>query len=285
MTCITITAMLTGVAGTYALAHEANLSRRASLAAASAFGLWPFVGVIYTALPVSDPVALAALLWGATFLLRQRVVPAGLTLALAAMTHKGLWPTIGLLIIGRLLVVGRRRSGIAVGAIVAAPVLALWLGGVATGQLPSWLLKSSAEDATQAAGPSLHYLDGLLGGLLFGDRIARNRAIVVMGVVALAAALLVVHAPRWRAPAHLVFAAFAAQIVFMSVTLNQHLIWACVRFSGLLAVPTAWAVSGAIDRCEPRRWRALGTGVCLTLVATQVLTAAAIARRAWGAIL
>lgn len=285
MTLITLVAVLAGVAATYALAHEVHLSRRASLAAASAFGLWPFVGVVYTALPVSDPMALAALLWGATFLLRERVVPAGLALGCAAMTHKGLWPTIGLIVIGQLLVVGRRRAGIAIGAIAAAPVLALWLDGVATGQLPSWLFRSSAEDATQATGPSLHYLDGLVGGLIYGDRIARDRAIVVIGVVALAVALVVLNVPRWRAPAHLVFAVFAAQIVFMSVTLNQHLIWASVRFSGLLAVPAAWAVSGAIDRCEPGRWRALAAGVGLALVATQVLTAAAIARHSWGAIL
>lgn len=286
MTLVTVTALLSGVHATYTLASHTGLSRRVSLSAASAFGLWPFVGVTYAAFPVSDPVALALLLWGVVFLLRERPALAGLAFGLTAVTHKALWPAVGLLVAGQLVGSARRRAGIVIAGVAAVPLLAYWVYGIASGHSAAWLMSTSAEDAARPAGHrALHVLDGLVGSAVYGDWVGRARVGVAVGMLALAVILLVIHMSTRREPVHFVVAVFSFQIIFMALSLNQHLIWASVRFSGLLAFPTAWAVSRAIDACRPSRWRYLTLVVTGLLIATQVLTAAEGSRRQWLGVL
>jgi hypothetical protein len=287
MTTIAIAALLVGVHGTYRLARLVGLSERTSIAAATGFGLWPFVGTVYAAFPVADPLVLALVVWGAVYAVRGIAAPAGLCLGLAAVTHKSVWPTVALIVVGTFLWVGRsRRFAVTTAALALVPPLALWIAGVATGQRVTWLVSSSASDGVAPLHrDSLPIFDGLVGNVVYGDGIGRARAVVAFVMVALALVVLLSNMARWREPFPWIASVFALQVLGLALVMNQHLVWSAVRFGGLLAVPAATLVARRIDSCPPARWHLLAGVAVVLLVGTQLLTAWEGSSRGWLGIL
>jgi len=287
MTSITVVALLAGVHGTYRLAGLVGLSQRCSVASASVFAVWPFVGTVYTAFPVADTLVLALMVWGAFLLLRRRAATAGLLLGLAAVTHKSLWPAIALLAIASFFWNGLdRRFGATVAAFTATPLAALWIAGIASGQPVTWLVVGSTNDGIQPlTHHSLAIFDGLVGSLIYGDWIARARVLVVVPIVALAFVILLTHYRRWREPFSCIVTIFALEVVGLALVMSQHLVWSSARFSGLLAVPAVSLVATRIDATARRRWHVLAAIVVLVLIGTQLLTAWEGASRDWQGVL
>lgn len=283
MTAVTGVALLAGVHGAFRLATAIGCSSRASLAAATAFGLWPFVGTVYAAFPIADALVLSLMVWAAVWAVRGRAIPAGLLLGLAAVTHKSLWPAIGLIVVLSWCWTDRGRAfGARVTAFAAAPIVALWLAGVADGESVTWILASSADDGiAPLRHSSVPVFDGLVGTVLYGDAVARARLAVVVAMVALALVVLLGSYRRWREPFPALASAFALEIIGLALVMNQHLVWSSVRFSGLLAVPAAALVATRLDAIPPRRWRLLAGAAVVVLVGTQLLTAWEGADRGW----
>ncbi len=283
MTTITGVALLAGVHGTYRLASAVGCLRRTSRAAATAFGLWPFVGTVYAAFPIADALVLSLMVWAAVWIVRGRAIPAGLLLGLAAVTHKSLWPAIGLAVVVSWCWTDRGRAfGARVSAFAAAPVVALWVAGIADGESATWLLASSADDGiAPLRRNSIPVFDGLVGTVLYGDAVARARLVMVLAAVALALVVLLSSYRRWREPFPAMAAVFALEIVGLALVMNQHLVWSSVRFSGLLAVPGAVLVASRLDAIPTRRWHLLAAAAVAVLVGTQLLTAWEGADRGW----
>ncbi len=283
MTLVTTVALLLGVNGTYRLATTTGLSPRCSVAAATAYGIWPFVGAVFAGFPVADPVVLALTVWGAVWALRGRAIPAGLLLGLAAVTHKSLWPAIALLVVASFFWIGRgRRFGATLAAFAAGPLVALWIAGIASGQTVTWLAASSADDGiTPLPHHSLPVFDGLFGSMVYGNAIGRARVAVVIPMFALALIVLLPYYRRWREPFPSIASVFALEILGLALVMNQHLVWSAVRFGGLLAVPAVSLISMRVDALPARRWHIVATIVVVVLVGTQLLTAWEGSSRGW----
>jgi hypothetical protein len=266
MATINLVALVAGTYGTLRLASQLGLSDRTAVAAAVAFALWPCVGITYSAFPLADMPAMAVVIWGAVLLLDERGIAAGCSLGLAAITHKGLWPAVGLLLVGALTSPDRRRLAVRCSLTALFPFGALWVGGVVHGEPASWPVARSISLEAEPDS-SLPLLDGLIGSILYGGAAGLLRAGMAMAAT-LGAGLLFSHYVRhWRDPGQQVLATLSAQVVFLGLTLNQNAIFATVRFSGLLSVPLAYSLGGRLDGIGAREWRRIaGAGIAVLAV-------------------
>jgi hypothetical protein len=220
------------------LAEQAPEGRALGLLA---YGMWPFVGICYTAFPVSDSTAGAVLALGAWAMTKRRWGWFALAMGFGLLIHKALWPTWGLL---ALVALFRYRAPIGLLVAAALPILA-WFGWGYRSRSGLWWLEDHVDEhLTYRSG--LPVLDGLLGPLLLGSYAKYAKMLVTWGALAVAAALTVWSARRreWW------LAAIAFPTVFWMLILNEWVIWAAVRHEKLVAVPLAiWWVS------EPSRAR------------------------------
>lgn len=214
------------------LAEQAPQGRTLGLLA---YGMWPFVGICYTAYPVSDSTAGAVLALGVLAMTKQRWGSFALAMGFGLLIHKALWPTWGLLVLVALF---RYRAPIGFVVAGALPILA-WFGWGYRSRSGLWWLEDHVDEhLTYRSG--LPVLDGLLGPLLLGSYAKYAKMLVTWVALAVAAGLTVWSARRreWW------LAAVAFPTVFWMIILNEWVIWAAVRHEKLVAVPLAlWWVS------------------------------------------
>lgn len=254
MQAVTLLALLAGAWLVYRILKDAGVEDEPAAWGALAYGLWPFVGVTYVALPVADAPALALSLAGTWALCRRRPYAAALLLGLALVTHKATWPLVALLWTALLLSRDRPRPGRTIGAtaLLLLPLAVLWAAGSMHHGTPAWLVSSNWAAEIQSTG-ALPVLDWI------GDTLDRGgfglvKGAVVVGVAALAAVLTWTSA-RAERPYAGYGAAIALAILLLCLALNRHEIWAAVRFSRMLVLPLGWSllVSGAPQRVRDYR--------------------------------
>jgi hypothetical protein len=208
------------------------------------FGLWPFVGLTYAVNPQADLPAMALFLAGLYFLQRSRRLSAAIFLGLAVVTHKAMWPFIGLLVTADFLV---RKSyfskqNVIFMAIMLFPVGALWLAGSLHHHSYGWLLSSNLKEEL-ASTTNLPVLDGLLGAFLFEDGLKG----VVKGSLLLSFALLAIVSNylsvKFKYPDYFYGIAVSVASLLLFIVLNHYEIWAAARFSRLLVIPLVLSVA------------------------------------------
>ena len=251
MAAVNLGSLLAGVALVRALLLETGEESGAAEIGALLYAFWPFVGIVFAASLQAEVPAMALFLGGLLALWRARWPLGGLLLGLAAVTHKGLWPFVGLVVLSEIATrgAGGVRRGAPLLAFVLAPLSFLWAAGVAAGHPLDWLVATNLKSEVASRG-SLPLLDGLVGTLLRGDPKALAKGFFVAALAAGSAAFLVM-ALRRRYPSWRTGAALAASVLFLAVALNQWEIWAMVRFSRLLALPLVWTLgvaSGHLSR-------------------------------------
>jgi hypothetical protein len=256
-----------GTCAIFALLRLAS-SGRAALLGSILYALWPLVGTTYVVYPVADGLAMAFYSAGLYALVREKSVGAGVLIGLAMVTHKAIWPFAGFLVI-LLFVRARRLLTPAFLAPAVMPVIVLLSAGTVHYGSPLWILSKSLKVESESR-TALPILDGLFGPLLAGRETGPLKALVVWLVVLLAAVLLrrsLRDTPDpWKAGA----AAVALGVLFLALSLNSHTIWATVRFSRLLALPTALALAARLATLSTNRWRALLVLLSLGLFGTQL---------------
>lgn len=203
------------------------------------YGLWPFVGLTYTVVPMADTPALCLFLAGLLAALSRRPRTAAALWALAMVTHKAMWL---FCLLGMIAMLADRRERIGITfqslIIIVAPLTLLWVGGAVYHGTPTWLLASNIE--TEVVSRSyLPLLDGLIGPWVVGGVTNQMKGLVTVLLGITVVALLITIHRHQELLYYRYGIAIALSIMLMLIILNQHEIWAAVRFSRPLIIPLA----------------------------------------------
>jgi len=248
---INLVAFLGSAVLVYRCVIESGLSRGLAACSALAFGLWPFVGLVYTVYPLADLPAMFLLLAGVYALIRRRTLIGALFLGLSLIFHKAMWPVVALIVLFHLFnqrpIFSRERAFAFL--LLISPLFLVWQAGVASNHNPLWIINSNLEVEMAPRG-DLPLLDGIVGafrepgvrGLLKG---------AIIGGLGLSSILLLAANLKVRSAFTPLGIAVSAAILALFIVLNQYEIWAAVRFSRLLVLPLAWVIGYGLVARKP----------------------------------
>jgi hypothetical protein len=198
------------------------------------FILWPLVGTTYVVYPMADSLALALIAWGVALWLSERFHGAAICLGLA--TVKGTWIFVIFLLLAGIITHRRRFPWTAL-LIAACPLGLLWVAGMNENEYgPFWLLSVSLpiQFATKS---SLPFLDGLMGTILQGGMKSLTKSVILWAHVALLVTLCVALFRERDPTVKWLGLAVVGGLLFLYGGLNQHIIWAALRYSKIAAIP------------------------------------------------
>jgi hypothetical protein len=252
MMVINWTTFLVCVASIYKSAKIIGISERHAVIGSCLFGLWPFVGLVYTVNPLSDMPAMAFLLTGFLALLYSRKWLGAMLLGISLITHKAMWPFVIFLAFAYIYRFKPRRwKDIIAFVILFLPVFILWLAGVFYTGSPEWLFSSSANIGSDIRNTT-PILEGVIGTVQQGGvkGLLKGGLIVVFFIMSVALMFLNY---KFGPPYFEYGIAICAATLFLFLFLTHIEIWAAVRFSRLLALPLIWLV-GYLYRDKSSIW-------------------------------
>ena len=202
------------------------------------FGFWPLVGLPYAVDPLADLPAMFLFLVGLYLLLRSHRLWAALFFGFSLITHKAMWIFVGILILVDWFYQKNRfeKQNILFFGILFMPLGLLWLSGSFYHGSPLWLFSSNLKVEITSKS-TLPILDGLLGTILGGGikGTIKGGILTVFACISALSALLCL---RLR-PKNFQYGLAISLAIFILFLLNQHEIWAAMRFGRLLAIPLA----------------------------------------------
>jgi hypothetical protein len=227
----------------YLLLSDAGLTEPFAAIGVLVLGTWPFVGVVYVVIPVADMLAIAMFCGGLLALHRSRLWLAALLLGLAMITHKAMWPFAFFMWLTWLCANHQYRSRqmLVFSALLLLPLAILWYAGLDYHGSPAWLFTDNLQ-VEISPHSSLPILDGVLGTMLSQGPKGVFKAALVAGTMAFSVwlAWICFDCP---APYRQSGIAIAISGIVLGLLLNQHEIWAVMRFGRLLALPLMWAIA------------------------------------------
>lgn len=239
----------------YVLSVNAAYRLFRELGAPQAFGLalvysvFPFVALIGAIYPTSGSMAMTFFLLTALAFSRQQWPAFSVYSALALLTHKALWfsllPLLAITFI-------RHRASRPFVLLSLLPLGLLWAAGTGYHADAWWMTARSARQLMWSAG-ALPAFDGLLNSLLSPSAPKLLKGIVVLALFILAIGLLY-RSLRYH---FWLGVAICMGTVGMTVVLNQHEVWAVVRFGRLLMIPVAYFGIGGLGLSPHWALRAL----------------------------
>jgi hypothetical protein len=201
------------------------------------FGFWPFVGLTYTVDPLADLPALFFVMLGLYLLLRSRPLLSAPAFGLAIITHKAMWPAVGLISLA-FLFLDKEHSllrKLSFAGIVLLPIVILWLGGALYHHSLTWIISSNLK-VELTSQSNFIIADGLFGTILKGGIKGILKVIVLLAFMA--GCVISVCMNKDLTSKYRIYGitiSIAAIILF--IVLNQHEIWSAARFSRVVAIP------------------------------------------------
>ncbi len=220
------------------------------------FIAWPFVGSLYAIFPQIDAIVLFLLILGILLAMRTRWVASGVVLGAATIMHPVAWIFAPLLLLVPWAVWVRERKRpsfnprdidtkqlLAMTALAVAPMALLWIWQTVVTKDPLWSIASIVQAQVVSQG-SLPILDGWIGTVM-GRGFSGWAKVGILSLVVLTAVYILVRVFTDRAAPEnvrdlyrkIVSILIPAVVLGMAVALNQHEIWAVVRFSKILILP------------------------------------------------
>lgn len=247
------------------------------------FGLYPFVGLTYSVNPLADIPAMFFLLAGIYLLQQSHRMFAALPLGLSLITHKVMWIFVGLLMISEFLshkgYISKRN--LLFTGVMLLPIVSLWILGSFYHHSITWLISSNLEVEVASKG-SIPLLDGLLGTFMEGGIKGTGKGFLLSGFAAISAfATYMSIKLNYKYSYYGITISLAILILFF--ILNQHEIWAAMRFSRLLVIPLAFIANTNPTFKKLSWWRSPATiTFLLSLLLSQFIYAWYIARVYFG---
>lgn len=217
---------------------------------------WPFVGSLYAVYPQIDAIVLFLLILAILLAMNGRWILSGAALGAAMLMHPLAWVFAPILLLAPWAVwVGQKRNSnshpkdingkelAAMTALAAAPMVCLWVWQTIVTKNPLWSIASIFQAQVVSQG-SVPVLDGWFGTII-GKGTAGWAKVGILALVVLAALCLLIAVLKQRtAPGgeqnlyrRIVSALVPVGVLGLAVVLNQHEIWAVVRFSKILILP------------------------------------------------
>lgn len=205
--------------------------------AAFLFGLWPFVGLTFTAMPIADSPAFALTLVGLISLQKSRRFLAAFLFSLAIITHKGVWPIIGIITLADFYLRRELLSwrNVAYLGIMLLPLGVLWITGSFYHQSITWMIDRSIRINTTAGG-GYPILDGLIGSFQKGGLVGGLKGSVVLFFLTMSIATLAM-SYKYKFEGYVYCMAISLGVLLMLLFSSAQTIWGPVRFSKVLAIP------------------------------------------------
>jgi hypothetical protein len=199
------------------------------------FGLYPFVGYCVAFAP-ADPLAIFFLVAAAYYSLERKWRLFALCLAAGLISHKAVWPFLGLLAIDS---VWRKKCSIFWPLLAGTPLVVFWVWGLCYEHDWLWMMRTNLNGEFVSKS-SMPVMDGLFVTLLHPNGIARwFRGWIILPLFLVALGLLLWNLRRLRRPESFFSIALLFPIILFAVLLNQYEIWAVFRFGRVIAIPLA----------------------------------------------
>ena len=222
-------------------------------AGALLFGLWPLVGLTYTVLPQADIPAIVLTLAGLVMIQKQRTPIAALLFGLAIITHKGVWPIIGFVIIADFYL--RReflsRKNLVFLLIMLFPLATLWIAGSFYHHSVNWLMERSMRVNTSVGG-GYPILDGLFLNLREGGIKGLVKASIVLFFLSLSLVSLIASL-KLKFKYYELCSAIAGAILIMLLFSSAGTIWGPIRFSKFLVIPLIFIANSYLEQRKAGR--------------------------------
>ncbi len=237
MGLINLAAYLASVYLVFQILRAAGSKNRLAVLGAYIFGLWPLVGLTYTVFPLADLPAIFFFLTGLCFRIsNQNRFASSLFFGLSMVTHKAMWPLIGLVILFEILQQKRfSKEDLISLAIIILPLTILWLAGAVYHHSLLWIVSKNLK-VELASRSNLVLFDGLICTFAKGDAVAFIKGIIIIFFFLLTLTSLF-FTFKFEYPFYIYNMAISTFIFLLFIVLNQHEIWAAVRFSRLLTIP------------------------------------------------
>ncbi len=237
------------------LCRQAGIAKR-GWAMAFLFIAWPFVGSLYAVFPQIDAIVLFLLILGILLAMNSRWMASGAVLGAATMMHPVAWIFTPLLLIAAWAAwVWERkqpaslprsintRQLLAMTALAIAPMVILWIWQTIITKDPLWTIASIVQAQVVSQG-SLPVLDGWVGTVI-GKGISGWAKVGILSLVVLTAVCILVRVLADQVTQSnardfyrkVVSILIPAVVLGMAIVLNQHEIWAVMRFSKMLILP------------------------------------------------
>jgi hypothetical protein len=209
-----------------------ELGVRQSLGFTLIYAVFPFVGLSGAILPGAGSMAMTFFLLTALTLWRQQWLALSIGGATALLAHKALWfmllPLFAIVFI-------RQKASRPFMLLSLVPVGVLWIAGTIYHSNVWWMTARSARQLMWSTG-ALPAFDGLVTSLLSHSAPKLLKGVVVL-IVFLAAGVLLHRSLRHQ---FWLGVAICVGTIGMTAVLNQHEVWAVVRFGRLLVIPLAY---------------------------------------------
>lgn len=247
MWIINLLAFVISIYLVYKIIENLIADKKTAFISAFLFGLWPFVGLTYTVIPLADLPVICLFLVGLYDLQRSKYLPAGVFFGFALVTHKAIWIFVFLIVAFDFI---RRKEYFSTQNFILLvatmlPLTILWLFGSSYHHSYLWLISSNLNIEVASRG-NLPILDGILGTFLDGGLkgVFKGMILIAFLTVTVGAVFANIKLPSifryWGI-------AIALGVLALFVVLNQMEIWAAVRFSRLLIIPLAIGLSRYIN--------------------------------------
>ena len=237
MMAINLFAFVVCIICIYKISCNAGTNQTFAAFAALLFGLWPFVGLTFTVMPIADSPAFALTLAGLLSLQKSRRPLAAFLFALAIITHKGVWPIIGLITVADFYI--RRelfsRRNLSFLVIMLLPLTILWIAGSFYHHSINWLMERSILVNTSIAS-RYPVLDGLFGSFQKGGFVGLLKGTVVLFLLFTCLGSLMISI-KYKFKAYEYCIAIALGILIMLLFSSAQTIWGPVRYSKFLVIP------------------------------------------------
>lgn len=238
---INLAALLVCAVAVYQSIKISGIAERFAVIGACLFGLWPFVGLVYTVNPLADVPAMAFLLTGLLALLNSRKWVAALLFGMSLIVHKAMWPFVTLLVFAYIYKYRPRTwKDLVALLILVFPIFILWLTGTFYHGSPEWIVYSSASVGADTRA-TIPLMEGIIGTIQQGGvkGLVKGGLIVALFMTS----ILLLFLNYMVRPSYFQYGiAICVASLFLFVFLTHIEIWASVRFSRLFVLPLIWLI-------------------------------------------
>ncbi len=241
MRLITFSAVLTSLISIFTLIKRSTKNERWAIAGTLLFILWPFVGLTYAVYPVADLVAIAFFLVGILLLSKNNLLSGALFLGLTLISHKALWPVVGLVVLFWILRNWQARSTkwLIAALILILPLGIIWMGSAIYHRSLLGMVDSYLSERSSAFSPGNFLFASILG--VFQERtlidFAKSSLSILIFISTLS--LIIIDLVKRNQNSHFGLAILVS-IILLYALFNFEFIFYIIRFSRLLVLPAVW---------------------------------------------